>query len=120
MANKNRAKGKRWERVMEAAVQETGIPVDKVKDGYDDDYSDLILWRDFAVIQCKDAQAKRWTEWFAGLEEQRRNVGALYSVLSVKQKGKAAAEAGLHLVPLEHLVDLLKASKWAYEKGYGS
>ncbi len=118
MPNKNRAKGKRWERTMAVAVEEADIPVDIVKDGYTDDYSDLILWRNFAVVQCKDAQQRRWTEWFEELQQQKANVGALYSALSVKQKGKASAQDALHLVPLEDLVRLLKAARWAHDQGY--
>lgn len=103
---------------MDAAVHESGIDTDKVKDGYEDDYSDIILWHDFAIIQCKDVVNRTWTKWFTELGEQKKNVGALYSVLSVKQKGKAAAESGLHLVPFADLTDLLKAAKWADEHGY--
>ena len=114
--NRNKAKGDRAEMVARDFFRLNGFPgTERTRAGYTRDFGDLHL-SPGALVQVKDCQVLRWSEWFDGLEEQIKGHGADVGFLMVKRPRMGSAQVGqwLAVMPVDRMTRLVRAA------GYGT
>lgn len=88
MPNANKRKGDRFERSAVLTAQEYFPDAWRTRAGWDDDRGDVILVKDYSLIQqAKDCQARPWFSWLAELDAQKRNAGARWGCVVSKRPG---------------------------------
>ena len=93
-----------------------GFPgTERTRAGYTRDFGDLHL-SPGALVQVKDCQVLRWSEWFTDLEEQIDGHGADVGFLMVKRPRMGPAQVGqwLAVMPVDRMTRLVRAA------GYGT
>ena len=114
--NRNKAKGDRAEMVARDFFRLNGFPgTERTRAGYTRDFGDLHL-SPGALVQVKDCQRLRWSEWFTDLEEQIDSHGADVGFLMLKRPRMGSAQVGqwLAVMPVERMTRLVRAA------GYGT
>jgi len=114
--NRNKAKGDRAEMAARDFFRLNGFPgTERTRAGYTRDFGDLHL-SPGALVQVKDCQVLRWSEWFTDLEEQIDGHGADVGFLMVKRPRMGPAQVGqwLAVMPVDRMTRLVRAA------GYGT
>ncbi|AXH70450.1 hypothetical protein HOT75_gp063 [Gordonia phage Daredevil] len=97
MANRNKAKGDKYERDVLAAAIEAGFAgAKRTRPGRMEDQGDIHLFRETGhlgalggqhILQTKDVATPQWREWLDQLELQSERAAADTAALVVKRRG---------------------------------
>lgn len=113
MPNRMKEKGDRAEREAVATFHRNGFPAaERTRAGYFRDAGDIHLTPG-VISQVKDRKQYAWPEWLQQLADQKTEANADHAFLMVKRPGFGQGEQWLGVMPVEDLLNLIRAA------GYG-